>query len=93
MALTHGDLDIRLARFDLDPGEGLTTARSANCIPVEDLLERIGLEVTRRLPAHEAARLRAVGAGSDYGEAAAFAERVATLVAKEKPVIATVERS
>jgi bifunctional non-homologous end joining protein LigD len=81
--------------FDLDPGEGIQYSTICElALTVRDVLERIGLKGYPKTSGsrglHVYVPLKPV---HSYEEAAAFAERVATLVANEQPESATVERS
>jgi bifunctional non-homologous end joining protein LigD len=81
--------------FDLDPGEGV--AYSTICelaMTVKDVLERIGMKGYPKTSGSRGLHVYVpIKPAHDYGEVAAFAERVATLVANERPEMATVERS
>jgi bifunctional non-homologous end joining protein LigD len=81
--------------FDLDPGEGIEYSTICElALTVKDVLERIGLKGYPKTSGsrglHVYVPLKPV---HSYEEVAAFAERVATLVAHERPEMATVERS
>ncbi|HEY0408340.1 MAG TPA: non-homologous end-joining DNA ligase [Pyrinomonadaceae bacterium] len=81
--------------FDLDPGEGITYKTICElAMVVKEALERLGLKGYPKTSGsrglHVYVPLKPI---HDYEEAAKFAEQVATLVAKERPEIATVERS
>lgn len=81
--------------LDLDPGEGIDYGTICDlALTVKDVLGRIGLKGYPKTSGsrglHVYVPLKPV---HSYEEVAAFAERVATLVANERPEIATVERS
>jgi bifunctional non-homologous end joining protein LigD len=81
--------------FDLDPGEGINYGTICElAITVKEILEGLGLKGYPKTSGsrglHVYVPLEPVHA---YEAVAAFAERVATLVANEKPEIATIERS
>lgn len=81
--------------FDLDPGEGATFDRVCEvALKVRDLLESVGLASYAKTSGsrgiHVFVPLRAE---HDYDQAARFAARIASAVARENPAIATVERT
>ena len=81
--------------FDLDPGEGVrfeTVCEAA--LAVRDVLGEVGLEGHAKTSGSRGIHVYVpLRPGHDYVRAAAFAERVATLVARRMPETATVERS
>lgn len=81
--------------FDLDPGEGIEYSTICElALTVKDVLERTGLEGYPKTSGsrglHVYVPLKPV---HTYQQVAEFAERVAMLVAHERPEIATVERA
>ena len=81
--------------FDLDPGEGVEFATICDvALALRGLLERLGLESYPKTSGSRGLHVYVpAGAAHEYEEVAKFAERVATLVARERPDAATVERS
>ena len=81
--------------FDLDPGEGIDYSTICGlAMTVKEVLERIGLKSYPKTSGsrglHVYVPLKPV---HSYKQVAVFAERVATIIAYEKPEIATVERA
>jgi bifunctional non-homologous end joining protein LigD len=81
--------------FDLDPGEGIEYSTICElALTVKDILERVGLKSYPKTSGSRGLHVYVpLKPAHSYEEGAAFAERVATLVANERPEIATVERS
>ena len=81
--------------FDLDPGEGITYDTICElALKVRDVVERVGLECYPKTSGSRGLHVYVpLKAAHGYDEVAAFAERVATVVAEENPERATVERS
>jgi bifunctional non-homologous end joining protein LigD len=81
--------------FDLDPPEG--TPYGTICelaLVVKDVLERVGLKSYPKTSGSKGLHIYVpTKPAHGYEEAAAFAERVATLAANERPEIATIERA
>jgi bifunctional non-homologous end joining protein LigD len=81
--------------FDMDPGEGVTYKTICElAMALKEVIEELGLKGYPKTSGsrglHVYVPLQPV---HDYEAAAAFAERVATMVATQNPAIATVERS
>jgi bifunctional non-homologous end joining protein LigD len=81
--------------FDLDPGDGIEYGTICDlAVTVKETLERIGLKGYPKTSGsrglHVYVPLKPV---HNYRDVAVFAEQAATLVANERPEIATVERS
>ena len=81
--------------FDLDPGEGVqfeTICEAA--LQVREILKQLGLEGYAKTSGSRGIHVYVpVKPEYDYEQVADFAERVATLVVREMPESATVERS
>jgi bifunctional non-homologous end joining protein LigD len=81
--------------FDLDPGEGVrfeTICEAALC--VRDVLKRLGLEAYSKTSGSRGIHVYLpIKPIYTYEQVAGFAEQVATLVAREMPEAATVERA
>jgi bifunctional non-homologous end joining protein LigD len=81
--------------FDLDPGEGVrfeTICEAALC--VRDVLKHLGLEAYPKTSGSRGIHVYLpIKPAYTYEQVAVFAERVATLVAREMPEAATVERA
>ncbi|HEV3469139.1 MAG TPA: non-homologous end-joining DNA ligase [Pyrinomonadaceae bacterium] len=81
--------------FDLDPGEGVefeTICRLA--VATRDVLARLGLESRPKTSGSRGVHVYVpVKPVYDYEQVAELAEQVATVVARENPDVATVERS
>lgn len=81
--------------FDLDPGEDIsfsTICELALC--VKDVLDRLGLESYSKTSGSRGIHVYVpISPRYTYVEVADFAERVATIVARENEGVATVERS
>jgi bifunctional non-homologous end joining protein LigD len=81
--------------FDLDPGEGVEfTTICELAVAVRDVLARLGLESYPKTSGSRGVHVYVpVKAVYDYEQIAELAERIATVVARENPSVATVERS
>lgn len=81
--------------FDLDPGKGVEfTTICELALGVKDVLERLGLKGYAKTSGSRGIHVYVpIKPQYDYEQIAAFAERVATIVAREHAQIATVERA
>ncbi len=81
--------------FDLDPGAGVTTETICEiALAVRDVLARVGLKGYPKTSGSRGIHVYVpVKATYGYEDVAELAERVATVVARENPSAATVERS
>ncbi|MDQ3804760.1 MAG: non-homologous end-joining DNA ligase [Acidobacteriota bacterium] len=81
--------------FDLDPGEGVAFETICElAVAVRGVLARLGLEGYPKTSGSRGVHVYVpVKPVYDYGRIAELAERVATVVARENPETATVERS
>jgi bifunctional non-homologous end joining protein LigD len=81
--------------FDLDPGKGVEfTTICELALGVKDVLERLGLKGYAKTSGSRGIHVYVpIRAQYSYEQVAAFAEQVATLVAREHTQIATVERA
>src|SRR5205085_11838481 len=81
--------------FDLDPGEGVEFKTICEvAVVTRDVLARLGLESYAKTSGSRGVHIYVpVKAVYGYGRIAELAERVATVVARERADVATVERS
>ena len=81
--------------FDLDPGEGVAfTTICEVAVSVREVLARVGLKSYPKTSGSRGIHVYVpIEARYDYQAIASFAERIATIVAKENPRVATTERS
>ena len=81
--------------FDLDPAEGVTFETICDlALATREVLARLGLESYPKTSGSRGIHVYVpVEPEYDYGAIAELAEQVATVVARERPEVATVERS